>query len=143
MSGIIEITLLEDPTNVKSELITYIGRLIKKTSEYIQMQTKFGILRIPLDDIKKAHISDEEKYQASQGPKFERETYVPTTRTYTATGPRPGPSKMNDAITLYKSLMMDNEHPSRKMVIEKFIEHIGLTPAGASTYQQVIKKQLS
>jgi len=52
-------------------------------------------------------------------------------------------SKSELAEQIYKEMMIDGVHPIRKEVIKRFIDEVGLTQAGASTYQYNIKKKLS
>lgn len=52
------------------------------------------------------------------------------------------PTKMERATTLYKKLTASDEHISRKDVIDEFVKQCGLTPAGAATYYNTIKKRV-
>lgn len=51
-------------------------------------------------------------------------------------------SKKSLAVAIYKEMMVDGKHPSRKDVIARFVAECGLTSAGASTYHSNIKKDL-
>ena len=51
----------------------------------------------------------------------------------------PGPTKMSQAIDIYRR-MTRKKGTARREVIEVFIEKVGLTKAGAATYYQMIKK---
>jgi len=65
----------------------------------------------------------------------------PTTkRVRVSTG---GPSKKEQAVEIYKSMMENGNHPSRKDVIARFQSDLDMTPAGASTYQNICKKECS
>jgi len=52
-------------------------------------------------------------------------------------------SKKDQAVAIYKSMMVNGEHPARKDVIARFISEVNMSSAGASTYQFNIKKELS
>jgi len=56
-----------------------------------------------------------------------------------------GPSKMDKATNIMEEMWDDIQagKVKRKGVIERFIEEVGLTKAGASTYYGSIKKKLS
>lgn len=49
-------------------------------------------------------------------------------------------SKKDLALELYKQMMDNSIHPSRKDVIDRFVAELGMTPAGASTYAAMCKK---
>jgi len=51
-------------------------------------------------------------------------------------------AKKEMAIALYKKMVEENDgkYPSRKIAIDRFVEEIGMTPAGASTYVANCKK---
>jgi hypothetical protein len=48
------------------------------------------------------------------------------------------PSKMEKAKEVYERMTLDGQ--SRKDIIAAFVKEVGLTPAGASTYYQNLKK---
>lgn len=48
------------------------------------------------------------------------------------------PSKMDKAKEVYEKMLLDGQ--SRKDIIAAFVKEVGLTPAGASTYYQNLKK---
>ncbi len=52
-------------------------------------------------------------------------------------------TKMDLATDLYKKLLKDDPHTPRKDIIEEFVSQCGLTPAGAATYYNTIKKRIS
>ena len=51
-------------------------------------------------------------------------------------------NRKEHAVAVYKSLMIDGEHPARKDVITAFVEEIGMSKAGASTYHYNVKKEI-
>ena len=53
------------------------------------------------------------------------------------------PTKMDLATDLYKVLLKGDPHIPRKDIIENFVKKCGLTPAGAATYYNTIKKRVS
>ena len=53
------------------------------------------------------------------------------------------PTKMDLATDLYKVLLKDDPHIPRKDIIDEFVNQCGLTPAGAATYYNTIKKRIS
>jgi len=52
-------------------------------------------------------------------------------------------TKMDLATDLYKVLLKDDPHIPRKDIIGEFVKKCGLTPAGAATYYNTIKKRIS
>lgn len=50
-------------------------------------------------------------------------------------------SKKDDAIAVYKSMMVGDTHPARKDVIQAFVDKIGMTVAGSSTYHFNVRKE--
>ncbi len=123
-----------------NQSVSYIGKLIKKTKTRVAFETKFGTMDIPVEELKSLTPVSETEFENSPGPIKEKEpTIIHQDRPH---GHREGDSKMNRAIALYKSMMVNGEHPKRKDVIDAFVEHIGLTNAGASTYQNTIKNQI-
>ena len=50
-------------------------------------------------------------------------------------------SKKQDAVKVYQSMMTGDTHPARKDVIQAFVDNIGLSIAGSSTYHHNIKKE--
>jgi hypothetical protein len=52
-------------------------------------------------------------------------------------------TKMSLATDLYTKLLKDDPHIPRKDIIEEFVNQCGLTPAGAATYYNTIKKRIS
>ncbi len=51
-------------------------------------------------------------------------------------------TKMERATTLYMKLIAVDRHIQRKDVIEQFVKQCELTPAGAATYYNTIKKRV-
>lgn len=51
-------------------------------------------------------------------------------------------AKKEQAIALYKKMVNENNgnHPSRQNAIKRFVDEVGMTPAGASTYVANCKK---
>jgi hypothetical protein len=123
--------------NDQDKQVTYIGLLTKKSATRVEFETKFGHMNFPVSDLVSLTPTTEDDYNQSQGPVKEKETNV--VHTDRPHGPREGNTRMNQAIELYKSLMVNGEHPKRKDVIDKFVTVIGMTPAGASTYQNTVK----
>ncbi|MDP2716492.1 hypothetical protein [Rheinheimera sp.] len=52
-------------------------------------------------------------------------------------------TKMERATALYSKLLADDPHIPRKDIIDEFVKHCELTPAGAATYYSTIKKRVS
>lgn len=52
-------------------------------------------------------------------------------------------TKMDLATDLYTKLLKDDPHIPRKDIIKEFVNQCGLTPAGAATYYNTIKKRIS
>lgn len=125
-------TFIED-----NQQVSYVGQLTKKSATRVEFQTKFGHMNIPVTDLVNLTPVGIEEYEKSTGPVKEKESIVGVhDRPH---GPREGNTRMNQAIELYKSLMINGEHPKRKDVIDQFVKVIGMTPAGASTYQNTVK----
>lgn len=53
------------------------------------------------------------------------------------------PTKAERALEIYQEMMVDGNHPVRKEVIQRFMNELNMSVAGASTYQYNIKKKLS
>lgn len=53
------------------------------------------------------------------------------------------PTKMERATALYLKLIADDEHIPRKDIINEFVKQCSLTPAGAATYFNTIKKRVA
>ena len=53
------------------------------------------------------------------------------------------PTKMDRAMTLYVKLITEDEHIPRKDIIDAFVKQCELTPAGAATYFNTIKKRVT
>jgi hypothetical protein len=124
----------------QDQTVSYIGQLIKKTKTRVTFETKFGTMDLPVEELVSLVQVNENDYIESQGPVKEKEpTIIHQDRPH---GHREGNSKMNRAIELYKSMMVNGVHPKRKDVIDQFVSVIGMTPAGASTYQNTIKSQV-
>lgn len=75
-------------------------------------------------------------------PKKKKATTKKTIVKPTVTKPK-APNKKQRATKVYQSLMVNGEHPSRQDAIAAFVDQIGMTQAGASTYVYNIKKELS
>ena len=124
----------------QDQVIKYEGILVKKTPSRVMFQTKFGLMDLPIEDLVSLEPSNETNYEQSQGPVKEKEGPVQdSTRQY---GHREGNSRFNQAVTIYRNLMIDGQHPQRKQVIDAFVAQIGMTTAGASTYQQNVKNAI-
>jgi hypothetical protein len=52
-------------------------------------------------------------------------------------------TKMERATALYLKLIADDEHIPRKDIIDEFVKQCSLTPAGAATYFNTIKKRVA
>lgn len=124
--------------------VSYVGQLIKRTQQRIEVKTKQGVLGLPVSDIIDLKVVDEQAYSTSPGiEKDNSVVYESRTITNKPTQHREGSTRLNQALEIYQSLMTDNQHPARQSVIQSFVEQIGMTPAGASTYQQICKKHFN
>lgn len=61
----------------------------------------------------------------------------------TATTEKLPATKMERATALYTKLLLDDPDIPRKDVIDEFVKHCELTPAGAATYYSTIKKRVA
>jgi len=53
------------------------------------------------------------------------------------------PTKAERALKVYQEMMVNGNHPARKEVVQRFMNELNMSVAGASTYQYNIKKKLS
>mgnify|MGYP006194887005 CR=1 FL=1 len=68
---------------------------------------------------------------------------APVTDTDTDTNAKAPATKMERATAHYSKLLADDPHIPRKDIIDEFVKHCELTPAGAATYYSTIKKRVS
>ena len=117
--------------------VSYIGQLLSHDQDLVTFNTHFGEMTFYLSDII-VSPSNEDEFNKNV-PVKEQEEIVEQKQTVNTNGVK----KTDIALQIYKSMMINGEHPARKDVIERFINEVGLSKAGASTYQHNIKTKLS
>ncbi len=118
------------------EEISYVGRVIYSTTKRLIIQTKVGEMTFDPVDVT---IQESSEQQFNDSPEYTKEPEEPIVVSHA------GEKKTDVAIRLYKQMMAENnnQHPARKDVIQQFMSQVGLTKAGASTYQQSIKTKIN
>ena len=131
MAKLIKVSFMDN-----GEVVEHIGYVREINRELVVFDTKFGTMTIPIDKDTKVERATEEEYNIVVVVKEEQHQRIHSSK--------PG-TKMEHAVELYKELYQQNNNtqPKRSTVISLFITELGMTPAGASTYQQTIKAQFN
>lgn len=121
--------------------VTYVGRVLSSKKDVVVLETSVGTMTVSKDDGSFAPARKPKNApvvtKVEKKVKKEKATVTHTVKSKK----RSGPSKKDAAIVLYESLISkDGRLPSRKVVIDAFIDKLDMTVAGASTYEYTVRK---
>lgn len=113
------------------------GQIILLDETKVMFHTKLGVMTVDYND------GEFEKIKALKSDELETAPRVPVTPTREpiAIVARRRELKMDTKLAKAYDLYQKLEDKSRKHVIKMFTEQLGMTPAGASTYQAICKKK--
>lgn len=129
---------------------TFVGEVIDIEDEgKLLLNTEFGLIGVHPNDGVTEQVEKPEKWGVPQTKTVHLATSATTiskpTKPRAPRAPRVSgkPSKKEMALDIYRKMMDGGIHPQRKEVIGQLVSRLEMTPAGASTYAAVCKKECS
>jgi len=125
--------------------ITYKGLVVDYSVKdvIVQITPNGSTITIPQLDATLKEIAQPAEWSIELPKKEEVNTTSVTKPVVKRERSKDGESKADKALVIYKGMMFGSEHPARGEVIVAFMEQLGMTKAGASTYQYNCKKAIT